>query len=128
MTKKPVGNPAKDWYKFTPAPSPLSMQMLARCLAMDLGPDGQSGVNALLWKFHLNLLKMPDFDHLVQRALLEALTESELMEFLLLIMVALNVDQGPNDNDIRYKQKQEANERLQQKHNARSCVPQACLD
>ena len=92
-------------------------------VALDLGPDGMCAMMALLYYFGLNLTKFPDFDHACQRAVLEMLRESGLMDFMMLMMVALNVPQGPDNNDQRYKQNQEAGDKLLNTQDARSCVP-----
>jgi len=81
-------------------------------LSLDLGAPGSSGSQAMLYKYSVCLTKVPDPDHSCLRALLQALKEVHLYEFIVLMLVVWNFVNGPQDNDYRYHQLRGAAEKV----------------
>jgi hypothetical protein len=73
-------------------------------IPMDLGPDGQSGMSALEYKFRLCVLKCPDPSHGLQRDQWVVLKDMHLFQWWLLMMVSVNMPYGPRQSEERLTQ------------------------
>lgn len=74
----------------------------------DQGSDGFAAIHALQRHFRCNLSYTPDASHGVHRDLMGALRSASLMEFMLLVMVAMNLQHGPWGDDSRWQQMKES--------------------
>jgi hypothetical protein len=89
---------------------------------MDKGSDGESAMNALVYKFGLNLWQWPDPSHGVNRDIDLALKHCNLYHFWLLMLVSWNLPFGPDKDDLRYHQLRDAMKSYFKKNTARTAV------
>ena len=76
-------------------------------ISTDQGTDAMAGVHALQYEYKLNISYFPDPSHGCHRDLLAMLKKSGLYDFWLLLMVAMNFQHGPWNEDYRWQQLQE---------------------
>ena len=69
-----------------------------------------------------NVSVMFDASHDAYRAVMEAIRESRLMAFVLLVMICINLPNRPGDTDMRFVQMQDAAKALFQVHKPQSMV------
>lgn len=91
------------------------------CLAIDQGSDGLAACNWLRTS-KVNFSVLCDWSHGAQNDLKEALRGCNLFQFILLMMIAMNVEHGPYDEDLRFAQVKESWEDVQKHHTHQSCV------
>ena len=91
-------------------------------VGLDLGPDGLTGSSALLDKFQCNITRWPDFDHGMQRALVEALKGVYQYDLWMLMAVSWNFKHGPKDNDYRWHQLGDLSATMRKKYTPHTCA------
>lgn len=93
-------------------------------LSMDLGPDGVCGVHALQRKpeWLANLTVWPDPGHGIHKDFDAALRGLGLQNLWLVLVISLNVQHGPDQEDGRHLQFHETMEAIMKQHTPRTCT------
>jgi hypothetical protein len=91
-------------------------------VVMDLGSDGLSGSNALMYMFLLSLTRIDDFAHGCNCDIRVMLKAVKYWSFWLLMMVCFNVVWGPDHDEGRLHQTRDTMQHLYETETHISCV------
>lgn len=93
-------------------------------VSSDRGSDNHSALYAVMYKpeVQLNISVWWDPSHDGWRSVLEAVRQSGLFGFTIMVMIVANLAHGPDGTDMRYGQLRCAAEELFKVHNSSNCV------